>query len=378
MANGVASGVPLKVTNEGTGDGIFIDQNGNGAALYIDSESSTDNTIYVEAATTTAISLRYITSSLTSGTGAYFSTNSASYTGTNGLFRVGITNTSASGRGLRVDNAGTGYGVFLDQNGNGHALYIDSEATGAHGIYVRNDVATTGRAIYAYCNSASFSGSGLIRSQVHNASATGNSFYAYNNGTGTGVIIDQNGNGIALNVDSEATSANGIALSAPTSTDAFKINQQHASTPYGMQIDFSVASPNNTSQYFQYFQDSTADRAILWSNGSWSTATGTYGTISDRFYKTDIVDARDYWEDWKAVQFHTFTKGGKKQFGVIADEMEQVFPGLVHTSPDENHPDGESQWVDTMNLNHIGGKVLQEALKRIEALEAEIAALKSA
>jgi len=153
---------------------------------------------------------------------------------------------------------------------------------------------------------------------------------------------------------------------------------EHASTPDGLHIDFSASSPDDNTQYFFRGQDSTTGRIFIWSDGDLANHDGTYGTISDRFYKTDIVDARDYWDDWKAVQFHTFTKGGKKQFGVIADEMEQVFPGLVHTSPDENHPDGESQWVDTMNLNHIGGKVLQEALKRIEALEAEIAALKGA
>jgi hypothetical protein len=150
-----------------------------------------------------------------------------------------------------------------------------------------------------------------------------------------------------------------------------------ATSPLGVQVYFSGAAPDDNTQWFINCADTGATRLTVWSDGDLANHDGTYGTLSDRFYKTDIVEARDYWDDWKSIGFKTFTKGGKKQFGVIADELEQVFPGLVHTSPDENHPDGESQWVDTMNLNHIGGRVVQELQARVEALEAQLAALSS-
>jgi hypothetical protein len=156
-----------------------------------------------------------------------------------------------------------------------------------------------------------------------------------------------------------------------------ELRHSGATSPLGVQVYFSGAAPDDNTQWFINCADTGATRLTVWSDGDLANHDGTYGTLSDRFYKTDIVEARDYWDDWKSIGFKTFTKGGKKQFGVIADELEQVFPGLVHTSPDENHPDGESQWVDTMNLNHIGGRVVQELQARVEALEAQLAALSS-
>lgn len=192
--------------------------------------------------------------------------------------------------------------------------------------------------------------------------------------------------------DASATFAGQVGVgSAAESNKKFQVYQSSASanqliselrhsgatSPLGVQIYFSGAAPDDNTQWFINCADTGATRLTVWSDGDLANHDGTYGTLSDRFYKTDIVDARDYWDDWKSVSFKTFTKGGKKQFGVIADELEQVFPGLVHKSPDENHPDGESQWVDTMNLNHIGGRVVQELQARVEALEAQLATLSS-
>jgi len=190
------------------------------------------------------------------------------------------------------------------------------------------------------------------------------------------VSITDTANEIALNIDSSATNVSAILVDAPTADFVIDIQNSAGAAPNGLKIDFTAASPDDNSAQFLRCLDSTTNRCIIYSDGDIANHDGTYGTISDRFYKSDIQDARPYWEDWKRIQFRTFTKGEKKQFGVIADELEEVFPALVHTSPDEKHPDGKSQWVDTMNLNHIGGKVLQEALSKIEALEAELEKLK--
>ena len=185
-----------------------------------------------------------------------------------------------------------------------------------------------------------------------------------------------NANANAFLIDSEATTNTAFQAQAPTNAPVGYLNNEHATTPNGLHIDFSASSPDDTTQYFLRCEDSTTNRCFIYSDGDVVNHDGTYGTISDRFYKSDIEEARPYWDDWKSIQFRTFTKGGKKQFGVIADEFEEVFPSLVHTNPDENHPDGESQWVDTANANLIAGKVLQEAMERIEQLEKEIAKLK--
>jgi len=232
-----STGTALQVKNDGTGTGIFIDQNGNGIGLRIDSEASSENALY-------------ITSANTAGPSAEINNNAAlANTGNASVLFLRQLNASAAAPVVRLENdgagigifahntdatstnsviqarqEGTGYGVFIDQNGNGDGLYIDSEATTEHAIYVRNDVATTGRAFYAYCNSASFSGSGLIRSQVHNASATGNAFYAYNNGAGSAVFIDNNGSGNALSTDGGDVEVNegNLSVYQGTGTSQFK------------------------------------------------------------------------------------------------------------------------------------------------------------
>jgi hypothetical protein len=56
-------------------------------------------------------------------------------------------------------------------------------------------------------------------------------------------------------------------------------------------------------------------------------------------------------------------------FGVVAQELEQVCPGLVD--------DGEIKTVKSSILLMKAAKALQEAMARIEQLEADMAALKA-
>jgi len=198
--------------NSGANERMRITSDGNVGI----GTSSPSYTLHTVTDATTGIGNYFDLETITSGTGVSLYSNNASFSGN--LLQVSADNATSTGIALRVKQDGTGSGVLIDQNGNGNGLYVDSEATTAHAIYVRNDVATTGRAIYAYCNSASFSADGLVRSQVHNASATGSAIYAYNNGTGTGVVIDQNGSGAALAIDSEAATSSAISIDTAGTT----------------------------------------------------------------------------------------------------------------------------------------------------------------
>ena len=132
--------------------------------------------------------------------------------------------------GASITNAGTGNGLFLDQNGNGTALNIDSEATTARLIYATSasaGVSGTGIMEYQlnvttasglYINNVGQMGSAVDRALVsliqNHASSSANVINSRNDGTGNGIFINQNGNGIALNIDSEATSATVINITA--------------------------------------------------------------------------------------------------------------------------------------------------------------------
>jgi hypothetical protein len=108
---------------------------------------------------------------------------------------------------------------------------------------------------------------------------------------------------------------------------------------------------------------------------------GTYATISDATQKKNISTARDgYLEDLNAlrvVKYHWNEQDDseQKELGLIAQEVETVFPGLIAEFDSDA---GETiKGIKSSVLTFMLIKALQEATGRIETLEAEIVALKA-
>lgn len=123
----------------------------------------------------------------------------------------------------------------------------------------------------------------------------------------------------------------------------------------------------------------------IYTNGDIDNDTGTYGQLSDIKLKTNIVDASSQWDDFKAFRFVNYNQiknPSLTQLGVIAQEIENVSPGLVYEVPelDENDvPTGVvTKGVKYSILYLKAAKALQEAIERIEQLEAKVAALENA
>lgn len=122
----------------------------------------------------------------------------------------------------------------------------------------------------------------------------------------------------------------------------------------------------------------------VWSNGNVVNTNNSYGAISDIKLKENIVDANSQWNDLKALQVRNFNfKEGQThtQIGLVAQEVEEVSPGLVSQSPDRD-AEGNDLGTVTKSVNYSvlymkAVKALQEAMERIEQLEAEMAAVKS-
>lgn len=109
-------------------------------------------------------------------------------------------------------------------------------------------------------------------------------------------------------------------------------------------------------------------------NGNIQNTNNSYGSISDVKLKENILPAKSYLERFMRVQYKTFNFIGSqaKQFGVIAQELEGVFPGLVEEVPvfDSKGKDtGETQkTVKYSVLAQIQGKVIQEQQQIIELI----------
>jgi hypothetical protein len=120
----------------------------------------------------------------------------------------------------------------------------------------------------------------------------------------------------------------------------------------------------------------------IWTNGNIQNTNNSYTAISDIKLKENIVDAGSQWDDLKAlrVRKYNFKEGQTHtQIGLIAQEVELVSPGLVSESPDRDE-EGNDLGTVTKSVNYSvlymkAVKALQEAMERIETLEASNADL---
>ena len=122
-------------------------------------------------------------------------------------------------------------------------------------------------------------------------------------------------------------------------------------------------------------------------DGDLQNTNNSYGAISDSKLKENIVDANSQWDDIKDVRVRNYNfksstgYGTHTQIGVIAQELEAVSPGLVKESNDKD-ADGNSLGTTTKTVSYSvlymkAIKALQEAMDRIETLEAKVAALEA-
>jgi hypothetical protein len=191
--------------------------------------------------------------------------------------------------------------------------------------------------------------------------------------------------GVSVNGETNA-SAIGAKSTTATGQVAYFNHAAASGNIFGLNITFSGQSPDNNTSWFQSFGDTTVQRAICYSDGDWVNHDGTYGTISDVKFKQDIVPARGYWDDFKALPYVKWRDKGDiaakgvdapYRLGLVAQEAELVFPGLVAESPDKLNG-GTYKWVKSSIIEGpILARVVQEAQGRIEALEAEVNTLKA-
>jgi len=158
---------------------------------------------------------------------------------------------------------------------------------------------------------------------------------------------------------------------------------------YANDILYVTASRNTTNNTFYYlscYNDGGANyRMRVADSGNVTNVNGSYGTISDAKMKTDIVDAGSQWADIKGLRFRKFKMkddpSGIMQLGVVAQEVEQVSPGLVEEHADRDGDGNDlgttTKSVKTSILLMKAAVALQEAMARIEQLETKVAALES-
>ena len=281
------------------------------------------------------------------------------------------------------------------------------------------NIHTTGNANGAYANLLFTSAGNTTGASIKGLQASsGNDadllFFVNNSGTATQAMrIRFDGNvGIGTGADS-------TKLKVEYDSNGEKVMQlraTHSSNPRGMEIQYPNATPDNTSNdnLVFSFEDDNTSRIKITSDGDINNHDGTYGTLSDSRIKDNITDANSQWDDIKAIKVRNYKKKddvrdyadkAPTHIGVIAQELEASgMNGLVkETDPSKGEIQSDSSFGtlyqdgDTLpDGKEIGDikeiksqvksvkysilymkaiKALQEAMTRIETLEAKVKTL---
>lgn len=155
-------------------------------------------------------------------------------------------------------------------------------------------------------------------------------------------------------------------------------NINSASSPYGNYISFQAAAPNNLVNYYLYFDDTSNLKFIVYSNGSVYNRTGTYAAISDARLKENIVDANPKLEELLKIKIRNYNLIGDnlKQIGVVAQELEHIFPTLIDETYDK-HTGKTNKGVKYSIFIPIIIKATQELYYKFETQAEKIARLET-
>jgi len=177
------------------------------------------------------------------------------------------------------------------------------------------------------------------------------------------VGIGFNSGNIGGKLNIQINSANGIGI---------KNNLNGVSNPTGL-LQYTSASMNSGGYYmvFQAAPTSGSDTNMLLCNlnGNLRNRNNSYGQYSDETIKENITDATPKLEDVKKLKVKNFNFIGDdlKQIGLIAQETEKVFPGLVE---DDLNPQGDRiKSLKYSVLVPILVKAIQELEVRVKELE---------
>ena len=356
--NGAASTTSFNVQGSGA-NGILIDQNSADAASSSRLFFKMNTQTYAMLAD--ANGLNFMT-----GATAGSSSGSPKVTITSGG-NVGIGTGSPSGK-LEVvpPNAGGNEGIFVNQLGSSQATIRFKSAHDANSDYRIGASILVGSAFEIYSVNAATTRFAVTSGGYTKVSNNG-SYYA-----------------VAANFHELRNTINDNEI----------VNITHAgSSPYGISLYYTTASPNNSSNWFLYCSDSTAQRMSIRSNGGIYNFQANDVNLSDERVKKEIEPLESYWDKFKAIEIVKFKYKDQTHddfnIGVIAQQVEAVAPEFVDVDGWGKKPELDEEGneivseeeplkaIYTADLYHATIKVLQEAMAKIEKLETEIDSLKN-
>ena len=204
--------------------------------------------------------------------------------------------------------------------------------------------------------------------------------------------IDTSGNLLVGQTSQTGNEKFGVTQSA-TGSSAVRFYASSASYTNDI-VQISCARSGATTEYnaFTVFDNNTTLKMLIRPNGNLLNANNSYGSLSDISLKENIVDATPKLADLMQVKVRNYNLKSDpthKQLGVIAQELEQVFPAMVEEATDKdeegNHLETTTKSVKYSVFVPMLVKAIQELkaindtqAETINALTARIVALETA
>jgi hypothetical protein len=179
-------------------------------------------------------------------------------------------------------------------------------------------------------------------------------------------------------------SAGGFTAQASTSVASGTYSiQDNGSSPNTIRVYNNTDSNNTGNRFIICDAGASILRAEIRSNGGIANYSANNVALSDARVKTDITPVESMWNKVSALEIVTYKYTDQTHddvnVGVIAQQVESVEPVWVDNDGYGETPEGEEplKTVYTTDITFAAIKALQEAMVRIETLEAEVAALKN-
>ena len=167
----------------------------------------------------------------------------------------------------------------------------------------------------------------------------------------------------------------------------FRSTSSTAGNNFGPLIQYTNASPNNTSNHFLYCEDGGGtQRFSVRSNGGIANFSGNNVNLSDRREKTNFAPAKSYLDTICAIPVQTFNYADQNMeedpgetLGVVAQDVQAVAPELVMESNWGTAEEPKMRLsIYQTDLQYALMKCIQEQQALINDLTARIAALEAA
>ena len=141
-------------------------------------------------------------------------------------------------------------------------------------------------------------------------------------------------------------------------------------------LEIGLATNADATGSFIRCGDAGAIRLQVLGNGNVQNVNNSYGAISDVKLKENVTDATPKLEKLQQVRVVNYNLIGdtQKQIGVIAQELEQIFPGMVEETPDRDE-EGSDLGTTTKSVKY--SVFVPMLIKAIQELKAEFDAYKA-